>query len=153
MIKWNKLSFRRVMSVGQKVPVDAPERCDVFLDEMMYLGNFDNIMDMDETPCYFDMSFSATFDLKGVKTVKMKSTGNEKLRFTAVLMAGVRKVEGVGIRHFGHVFKMAEATQTMEILFSPDTAIFSAISELRKNNKIPDCKSICTHILKKGLEF
>ena len=48
---------------------------------------------------------------------------------------------------------MAEATQTMEILFSLDAAIFSAISELRKNKKRSDCKSICTHILKKGLEL
>ena len=40
------------------------------------------------------MPFSTTFDLKGVKKgLKIMTTGNEKLRFTAVLTAGVRKVD------------------------------------------------------------
>ena len=42
---------------------------------------------------YFDMPSSTTFDLKGVKTVKIRITGNEKLRFTTVLTAGVRKID------------------------------------------------------------
>ena len=80
-------------SVGQKIPPDAPEHCDLFLDDMMKsYGNFEIIMNMDETPCYFDMPSSSTFDLRGVNTVKGKTTGNEKLRFTCVLTAGVRKV-------------------------------------------------------------
>lgn len=93
MVRRNNLSFRRVTSVGQKVPDDAPERCDTFLAEMKSLGDFDIIMNMDETPCYFDMPSSVTFDLKGVQTVKVRTTGNEKLRFTVVLTAGVRKVD------------------------------------------------------------
>ena len=56
---------------------------------------------MDEIPCYFDMPSSTTFDLKGVKTVKVRTTDNEKLRFTAVLIAGVRKIsvhyEGISL--------------------------------------------------------
>ena len=90
MAKRNKLSFRRVTSVGQKIPPDAPEHCDLFLDDMMKsYGNFEIIMNMDETPCYFDMPSSSTFDLRGVNTVKVKTTGNEKLRFTCVLTAVV----------------------------------------------------------------
>ena len=93
MIRRNNLTFRRATSVVQKIPDDAPERCDTFLVAMKSLGDFDIIMNMDETPCYFDMPSSTTFDLKGVKTVKVRTTGNEKLRFTAVLTAGVRKID------------------------------------------------------------
>ena len=65
------------------------ERFSAFLKS---LGDFDIIMNMDETPCYFDMPSSTTFDLKGVRTVKVRTTGNEKLRFTAVFTAVVRKI-------------------------------------------------------------
>ena len=60
---------------------------------MKSFGDFEIIMNMDETPCYFDMPSSGTFHLKGVSTVmKVWTTGDEKLRFTSVLTAGVRKV-------------------------------------------------------------
>ena len=45
---------------------------------------------MDETPCYFDMPESSTIDTKGVQTVKVKTTGHKKLRFTAILFAGIK---------------------------------------------------------------
>ena len=48
---------------------------------------------MDEIPCFFDMSSSATFNLKGVKTVQVRTTGTEKLRFNVVLNARVSKVD------------------------------------------------------------
>lgn len=35
-----------------------------------------NIGNMDETPTYFDMPSKMTFDLRGVKVVRLKSTGN-----------------------------------------------------------------------------
>ena len=44
---------------------------------------------MDETACYFDMSESSTIDTKGVQTVKVKTAGHEKLRFTAFLSARI----------------------------------------------------------------
>ena len=87
MLLRNNLSFRRVTSVGQKVPSDAPERCDRFLRKMQSIRGYDYIWNMDETPCYFDMSELSTIDIKGVQTVKVKTTGHEKLRFTAVLSA------------------------------------------------------------------
>ena len=77
----------------QKIPEDAPERCDAFLDDMKSLKNNDVLINMDETPCYFDIPPSSSFDFKGVKTVKMKTTGHEKLRFTVVLTAGVKRVD------------------------------------------------------------
>ena len=47
------------------------------------------------------MLSSSTFDSKGVKTVKVRTTGNAKLRFPAVLIAGVHKIadyyEGISL--------------------------------------------------------
>ena len=71
MLLRNNLSFRRVTSVGQKVPSDAPERCDRFLRKMQSIRGYDYIWNMDETPCYFDMPESSTIDTKGVQTVKV----------------------------------------------------------------------------------
>ena len=70
MYQRNGIAYRRTTSVGQKIPSDAPERCEM---KSIY-GDFEIIMNMDETPLYFDF--------KGVSTVKVKATGNEKLRFT-----------------------------------------------------------------------
>ena len=90
MLLRNDLSFRRVTSVGQKVPSDAPERCDRFLRKMQSIRGYDYIWNMDETPCYFYMPESSTIDTKGVQTMKVKTTGHEKLRFTAVLSSGIK---------------------------------------------------------------
>ena len=48
---------------------------------------------MDETPCYFDIPQSSAIDKKGVQTVKVKTAGAERLRFTVALTAGVKKIE------------------------------------------------------------
>ena len=48
MIRRNNISFRRVTSVGQEIPEDAPERCDSFLDELKSLNSVEIIMNMDE---------------------------------------------------------------------------------------------------------
>ncbi|RWS15417.1 pogo transposable element with KRAB domain-like protein [Dinothrombium tinctorium] len=40
---------------------------------------------MDETPLYFCMPSKRTYDLKGVKTGRCKTTGHDKLRFSVVL--------------------------------------------------------------------
>ena len=42
---------------------------------------------MDEMPMYFDSPSNRTFKLKGSQTVKIKTTNNEKLRFTLILCA------------------------------------------------------------------
>ena len=36
------------------------------------------IFNMDETPLYFDIPNHSTYDMRGVKTVRMATTGNEK---------------------------------------------------------------------------
>lgn len=44
-----------------------------------------NIFNMDETPCYFDMTYNNTLHYKGEKTVEGITTGNTKRRFSVVL--------------------------------------------------------------------
>jgi len=44
-----------------------------------------HIFNMDETPVWFDMAGNFTVNQKGEKTVQIRSTGNEKTRFTVVL--------------------------------------------------------------------
>ena len=41
------------------------------------IGQFANLANMDETPYYFDVPRSTTIDMKGVQTVKVKTTGAE----------------------------------------------------------------------------
>ena len=60
---------------------------------MKNIGEFANLANMDETPCYFDIPRSSTIDKKGIQTVKVKTTGAERLRFTEDLTAGVKKTE------------------------------------------------------------
>lgn len=44
-----------------------------------------NVINMDETPMYFDMASDTTYAPVGSKDVLVKTTGHEKLRFTVVL--------------------------------------------------------------------
>lgn len=55
-------------------------------------GEFDIITNMDETPCFLDMASFGTLDIKGVKAVRTRTTENEKMRFSVVYTAGIRKV-------------------------------------------------------------
>ena len=43
------------------------------------------IVSFDEAPMWFDMPQNSTIDFKGTREVPVKTTGNEKLRFTVVL--------------------------------------------------------------------
>ena len=80
--------------VGQKVHEDAPELREQFSQDMTILSKKnDLIINMDETPKYFDMPSNKTIDFKGMKIVTMKTTGREKLRYTVVLTAGVHKIQ------------------------------------------------------------
>ena len=67
-------------SVGQKVPENAVEIAEQFLEDMKNVGEFANLANLDETPCYFDIPWSSTFDKKEVRTIKVKTTGVERLR-------------------------------------------------------------------------
>ena len=92
MCRRNNSVHYRVTSVGQKVPKNAIEIADQFLEDMKNIGEFVNLTNLDETPCYFDIPPSSTIDKKGVQTVKVKTKGVEH-RFTIALTAGVKKTE------------------------------------------------------------
>ena len=88
----NKLCSRRVTTVGQQLPDDAQDLAKEFLDDVkddiaandlapVAVGN------MDESPFWFDLPSNQTYDMQGVKTVRMRTTGHEKLRFSVVLTA------------------------------------------------------------------
>ena len=89
----NNLVHRRVTRVGQKIPKKAIEIAEQLLEDMKNIGEFANLANMDETPCYFHIPRSSAIDKKGVQTVKVKTIGAEHLHFTIPLTAGVRKTE------------------------------------------------------------
>ena len=82
----------RVTSVGQKVPKNAIEIADQFLQDMKNFGEFANLANIDETPCYFNIPRPSIIDKKGVQTVKLKTTGVEH-RFAVALTARLKKTE------------------------------------------------------------
>ena len=93
MCRRNNLVHRRVTSIRQKVPKNAVEIAEQFLEVVKNISELANLANMDETPCYFDIPRSSAIDKKGVQTVKVRTTGTERLRFTVALTAGVKKTE------------------------------------------------------------
>ena len=51
----NSLVHHRVTSIGQKVPKNAVEIAEQFLEDMKNIDEFGNLANMDETLCYFDI--------------------------------------------------------------------------------------------------
>jgi hypothetical protein len=89
----HSITFRCVTSQGQKIPSNAKLLAEQFLtfvrDKLQEntITDIKDIGNMDETPLWFDLPNTKTFDFRGVKTVKSKTTGHEKLRYTVVLCA------------------------------------------------------------------
>ena len=86
----HKLALRRKMKIGQQLPQKLNEKIIdfqhfVIKQRRQYKYNLNEIGNMDETPIYFDMVGSTTIETKGAKTVQIRTTGNEKNRFTCVL--------------------------------------------------------------------
>ena len=52
----NNLVHRRVTRVEQKIPKKAIEIAEQLLEDMKNIGEFANLANMDETPCYFDIA-------------------------------------------------------------------------------------------------
>ena len=85
------LTSRSVTSHGQKVPSDAKclaEKFFQYTKEMTDTRNFElmSIGNMNETPLWFDLPCSKSYDFRDVKSVQAR-TGKEKLRYTVVLSA------------------------------------------------------------------
>lgn len=71
-----------------QVPPNAPALIRNYfehVDEHLKGLPLSDILNMDETPMYFDMPRNRTFDLRAVQTVPAKTAGYDKLRFTVVL--------------------------------------------------------------------
>ena len=83
-LRRHKLVSRRVTSVGQLMPSNVPTSAKTFIKDV---SNAISTGNMDERPFWFDMPSNETYDFEGVKTVKSKTTGYEKLHFTVVLTA------------------------------------------------------------------
>lgn len=89
-LKRYDMSLRTSTTVGQKEPDDAREQALQFFhyfsklrqDYTDYVFTYAN---MDEVPVWFDMPQSRTYDIEGNRTIKVRTTGNEKQRFTVVL--------------------------------------------------------------------
>ena len=89
-MKRNNLSLRQKTTLAQRLPDDYEEKIVRFhrfiIDrrkENSYPLHF--IANMDETPLTFDMPPNRTINSTGEKTVKIRTTGNEKNRVTVVL--------------------------------------------------------------------
>ena len=72
MCRRNNLIHHRVTSVGQKVPKNAVEIAEQFLEDMKNTGELANLANMVETPCYFDILRSSTIDKNGYRQVKLR---------------------------------------------------------------------------------
>ena len=84
------LVSRRVTTQGQGIPGNAAEQSKKFMADMKTASSalpLNAVGNMDETPFWFDLPSAETYDFKGLKTIKSRTTGNEKLRFTVVLTA------------------------------------------------------------------
>ena len=78
-------------NIAQKLPVALEKMANFFQSvqsarkQTKYPDSL--IVNMDETPMYFDMASPKTVSQRGTKTVSIRSTGAEKRRLTVVLAA------------------------------------------------------------------
>ena len=84
------LVIREKTKIAQKLPKDLDHKVSSFHKFIInqrkkHQYPLSHIGNMDETPLNFDMLGNKTVDVKGVKTVHIKSTGHEKTRFAVAL--------------------------------------------------------------------
>lgn len=89
-MKRNNFVLRQKTKIAQKLPADVETKVISFQRYVIQIRkefNFQlcSIGNMDETPMQFDMVGNTTIDVKGSKTVSVRSTGHEKSHFTVVL--------------------------------------------------------------------
>ena len=92
-LKRNGFSIRRISHRGQFIPREHSEIKANFIKKVIeerknlnidYNDDF-RIINMDETPCYLDMSFETTIDFTGNKNIDIKTDGREKYRISVIL--------------------------------------------------------------------
>lgn len=120
-IKRNNLTSRAVTSVGQ-IPGNAKQMAESFLIfwtrsclntincEFKFIGG------MDETPVWFDLPSSHTYDFRGIQAVKEKTTGKEKLRYTMVLSAMADGTKLLPLLIFGNLKKIPKGNFPKDVV-------------------------------------
>ena len=89
-MKQHDFVLRTRTTLSQRLPADLEtkiENFNKFLHDCRLNDDFDDemIINMDETPVYFDVVPTKTVDQKGVKSVKVRTTGSEKRHITGAL--------------------------------------------------------------------
>lgn len=89
-MKRHDLTLRAKTSLSQRLPADLEEKLEnfnSFVTEQRMENEFDDsmIINMDETPMYFDLVHGKTINQKGEKSVLIRTTGAEKRHLTVVL--------------------------------------------------------------------
>ena len=87
-MKRNNLSVRSTTSIGQHLPEDWEAKAAKFLNFLNDNKNdveLDQIGNMDEVPCTFDIPRNRTVDEVGKEDISIVTTGHEKMNFTIVL--------------------------------------------------------------------
>ena len=84
------LVIRQKTKISQKLPADLESKLMKFHQYIIQRRKehdypLAQIGNMDETPMNFDMVSNSTVDVKGTKTILIKTTGHEKSSFTVVL--------------------------------------------------------------------
>jgi hypothetical protein len=96
-IRRHNLSLRARTSVAQQLPSDLEDKLLEFTDYVQDIQSGHNFLlrlvrTMDETPLYFDMVPNRSLDLKGVRTVRVRTTGADKRHITVVLTSSASGV-------------------------------------------------------------
>ena len=89
-LKRHSLSLRRTTSIQQKLPADLEKKLERFMQDVKALREIhqfpDNlIINMDETPIYFDMPKAHTIAKTGAREVRVRGTKGGKKRVTFVV--------------------------------------------------------------------
>ena len=130
--KRNKISYRRITHEGQadlQTMIEKQMIMKSYFEELKRKTQSlsgDKIIQMDETPCYFDMARDHT-SFKGFKNVDSSHTGGRKKRFTVclainlegkmlkamVIFHGLKKVPNMNKTH-REVFVTVSKTDILE---------------------------------------
>ena len=86
----HSLSLRAKTSVSQKLPADLETKLERFLKQVQVQRKAidyspDRIINMDETPMFFDLIPGKTLSAKGKKQILVRGTNGSKRHFTVVL--------------------------------------------------------------------
>ena len=89
-MKRHSLSIRRRTHISQKLPEDYEDKLTNFQTftikmKKKHQYSLSQIGNADQTPLTFDLPDETTINSKGASTVSIKTTGNEKNRFTVML--------------------------------------------------------------------